>query len=183
MSSVLKTLFMEYCVKKFLSAVAVSAAALVATPAAAAPTGGRVEAIVGYDILSAGGEDEAGVLYGVGAGYDFAVGTSVSLGLDVEATDATTDVDIVKASRDLYVGGRLTTAISDKANLYFKAGYTNARFKADGFGGENADGVRGGVGLQYNVGGKAYVGGEYRYSNYEADLSRHQLALTIGTRF
>ena len=50
-------------------------------------------------------------------------------------------------------------------------------------GGTNLDGVRVGAGLQYAIGGKSYVGGEYRYSNYEADVSRHQLALTVGTRF
>ena len=31
--------------------------------------------------------------------------------------------------------------------------------------------------------GKAYVGGEYRYSNYEHGLARNQVALTLGTRF
>jgi hypothetical protein len=33
------------------------------------------------------------------------------------------------------------------------------------------------------MGGKTYFGGEYRYSNYESDFSRHQIALIIGTRF
>lgn len=169
--------------KKILSAVVISAAAFVATPAAAAPTGGRVEALIGYDLASAEGEDDGGMLFGIGAGYDFAASSALSLGVDVEATASTTDLGIVEAGRDLYAGGRLTTAISDKTSLYFKAGYTNARVRVDGFGGENLDGVRAGVGLQYAVGGKAYVGGEYRYSNYEADFSRHQLALTVGTRF
>jgi outer membrane immunogenic protein len=30
---------------------------------------------------------------------------------------------------------------------------------------------------------KTYIGAEYRYSNYEADLERHQVALTLGTHF
>ena len=48
---------------------------------------------------------------------------------------------------------------------------------------ENFDGYRLGAGGQLTVSGKAYVGGEYRYSNYEDGLKRHQVALTVGTRF
>ncbi len=92
----------------------------------------------------------------------------------------------VKAGRDLYAGGRATFAVSPTANLYLKGGYTNARFKAtdgeDRFA-ENVDGFRIGAGGQLTLAGKAYVGAEYRYSNYEAGLSRNQVALTVGTRF
>lgn len=171
--------------KKFVSLLGVSAAAFIATPAAAqvaAPAGPRVEAIVGYDIVSFDGEEEGGVLYGIGAGYDFAVG-GMSLGLDIEATDATTDIDIVSAGRDLYAGARATFPVSNAANVYVKGGYTNARIEAEGYGAENGDGFRLGAGAQFTLSGRAYVGGEYRYSNYEADLSRHQFALTVGTRF
>jgi len=182
-------------VKKILLVTAASAAFLAATPALAqdapaAPTGPRVEALVGYDRVKAAGEHDGGLLFGVGAGYDFAVGNGVSLGADIEATDSTqkegSDGAEVKSGRDLYAGGRVSFAVSPQANLYLKAGYTNARFKAsdgeDTFG-ANFDGFRVGAGGQYNIGGKAYVGGEYRYSNYEAGLSRHQVALTVGTRF
>jgi outer membrane immunogenic protein len=96
----------------------------------------------------------------------------------------------LSAGRDLYVGGRITGAVSDKFNVYAKAGYTNARFKGRVTTGAttvsdsaNADGFRAGVGAQYMVTSNAYVGAEYRYSNYEAGLSRHQLAATIGYRF
>ncbi|MGH6783773.1 MAG: outer membrane protein, partial [Sphingomicrobium sp.] len=119
----------------------------------------------------------------VGAGYDFAVGNGAALGVDVEASDSTTDVDIVSTGRDLYAGARATFAVSPTANVYVKGGYTNARIKADGLGSANGDGFRLGAGAQLSIGGKAYVGGEYRYSNYESDFSRHQLAAVIGTRF
>jgi outer membrane immunogenic protein len=174
-----------------------AAVAAFATPASAAvKTGGRIEAITGYDRVSidAGSGvnvDASGVTFGVGAGYDFAAGKKVALGLDVEATLATTDLDptptdSVKAKRDLYAGGRLTTALSDKVNLYFKAGYTNARFSATSGGvsaAGNLDGVRGGAGLQFAIGKSAYIGGEYRYSNYESDVTRHQGVLALGVRF
>lgn len=181
--------------KKILFATAASAAFLAATPAlaqeAAAVSGPRVEALIGYDRVKAAGEKDGGALFGIGAGYDFAVGNGVSLGADIEATESTQkegdeDIAQIKAGRDLYAGGRVSFAVSPDANLYLKGGYTNARFKAsdgeDTFA-ENFDGFRLGAGGQHGIGGKAYVGGEYRYSNYEAGLTRHQVALTVGTRF
>jgi len=181
-------------VKKILTLTLASAAVLAATPAVAqdgvAPTGARVEAVLGYDKVKALGEKDGGALLGVGAGYDFAVGRAVSLGADVEATESTQKEEAggveVKAGRDLYAGGRVNFAVSPTANIYVKGGYTNARFKADdGVDSlsRNFDGYRLGAGGQLAVGGKAYVGSEYRYSNYEDGLSRHQVALTLGTRF
>jgi outer membrane immunogenic protein len=182
-------------VKKILFASAFSVAFLAATPAfaqdVAAPVGPRVEALVGYDRVKALGEKDGGALFGVGAGYDFAVGPAVSLGADVEATESTQkegdeDIAQVKAGRDLYAGGRVSFAVSPTANLYLKGGYTNARFKAtDGVDtvAENFDGFRLGAGGQMTLTGKAYVGAEYRYSNYEDGLARNQVALTVGTRF
>lgn len=182
--------------KKILYATAVATAVLGATPAlaqdeaSAAPVGPRVEALIGYDRVKALGEKDGGVLFGIGAGYDFAVGNGVSLGVDAEASESTQKESAggvsVKAGRDLYAGGRVNFAVSPTANLYVKGGYTNARFKADDGVDEfsqNFDGFRVGAGGQLAVSGKAYVGGEYRYSNYEQGLSRHQVALTVGTRF
>ena len=180
--------------KKILTLTFASAAVLAATPALAqdviAPTGPRVEALVGYDKVKALGEKDGGALFGIGGGYDFAVGRTVSLGADIEATESTQKESAggveVKAGRDLYAGGRVNVAVSPTANLYVKGGYTNARFKADdgvdSFS-ENFEGYRLGAGGQLTVTGKTYVGSEYRYSNYEDGLSRHQLALTVGTRF
>ena len=185
---------MEIIVNKILLATAASTVFLAATPALAqnvAPVGPRVEAVVGYDKVKALGEKDGGALFGIGAGYDFAVAPSVSLGVDVEATESTVkegdeDTAEVKAGRDLYAGVRANLAVAPNANLYVKGGYTNARLKAtienDSFS-ENFDGYRLGAGGQIGIGGKAYVGSEYRYSNYEDGLSRHQVALTVGTRF
>lgn len=178
--------------KKILFATAATAAFLAATPAFAqtAPVGPRVEAVVGYDKVKALGESDGGFLYGLGGGYDFAVAPTVSLGVDAEITDSTQKVGddgaSVESGRDLYAGGRVSFAVTPTANLYVKGGYTNARFKADvgdGNFAENFDGFRLGAGGQVAVQGKAYVGGEYRYSNYQDGLKRHQLALTVGTRF
>ncbi len=180
----------------FLCASAAALAAFATPASAAVKSGGRIEAITGYDhvnIDAGGGVDvgAGGVTFGLGAGYDFAVGEKVALGLDVEATEATTDLDptptdSISAKRDLYAGARLTAALSDKVNLYFKAGYSNARFAATSGGisaSGNLDGVRGGAGIQFAIGKSAYIGGEYRYSNYESDVTRHQGVLALGFRF
>jgi outer membrane immunogenic protein len=154
-----------------------------APAAQAAPAGFRIELLAGYDHAGTDGFHKDGVLYGLGAGYDFAVGNSLSLGADAEITGATGSKDGVKAGRDLYAGARVNFAVAPKANLYVKGGYTNARITETGFGGENLDGWRLGAGGQLLVGGGSYVGLEYRYSNYEQDVDRHQVALTVGHRF
>lgn len=180
---------------KFIALAAVSAAALAATPAVAAPSGPRVEALVGWDQagVDLGADDfkEEGVLYGVGVGYDFALANGAALGVDLEASDSTAKESNIagslSAKRDLYAGGRVSIPIDEKnSNVYLKAGYTNARFTVSDNVvsiSDNLDGYRLGAGAQFSLNGKAYVGGEYRYSNYENDVSRHQLALTVGTRF
>ena len=48
---------------------------------------------------------------------------------------------------------------------------------------ENYNGVRASVGAQVRVSGPLYGALEYRYSNYEANLSRHQVLAGIGYRF
>jgi outer membrane immunogenic protein len=187
-------------VNKFVALTAVATAALAATPAAAqAVQGPRVEAMVGYDAprikVNDGGivgtfKDE-GVLYGVGAGYDFALSNGASLGVDVEASDSSVKESNVagtlRAERDLYAGGRVSFPLgADGSNVYLKGGYTNARFSAASGAlrvKENLDGYRIGAGAQFAVAGKAYVGGEYRFSDYENDVRRHQIVATLGTRF
>lgn len=171
------------------------AATAVAAPAFAqqAPgiAGPRLEAVAGYDRVNYDGEKDGGALVGIGAGYDVALNPSLALGADVEASlssakDEFLPGETVKAGRDLYAGGRMTLAVSPAANLYVKGGYTNAKVKYDGSLGnasDNLDGYRLGVGGQLGVGGKAYVGAEYRYSNYEQDVTRNQVVATIGTRF
>jgi outer membrane immunogenic protein len=193
--------------KKFVSVVTAGAAfAVLASPASAAVNGGRVEALAGWDRGSIDfgdfGFDDSidsdGIVFGIGAGYDFGVNATTSVGIDLEATESTADLDLtdgtdsaeVALGRDLYAGGRITFAVSPTTNVYLKAGYTNARIKATVTEGAvvvsdsaNADGIRGGIGAQFALGGNAYVGGEYRYSNYEADFSRHQVVATLGYRF
>lgn len=176
----------------------IHAAALVAaasaTPAfaqtAPAFSGGHVEAISGYDSVHGGGDSTGGILYGIGAGYDFRSGNAV-FGIEGEAAESTTgDCDggvCVDASRDLYIGGRVGALVSPTVLLYAKAGYTNARVEVESGGvsaGTTFDGVRGGAGLEWAIPNSAIsMRTEYRYSNYQDGLSRHQGVLALAFRF
>jgi outer membrane immunogenic protein len=197
--------------KKFVSAAAL-ATALVASPAFAqgvAFEGARVELLAGYDIV----EGDEGVVYGVAAGYDVAVGQGV-IGIEAEINDSTVresaadviapgDELTIGAGRDIYVGGRLGFAAGPRTLVYAKAGYVNGAIDVrydDGTTVDKArptgDGYRIGAGIeqQLNVfGPKSYARLEYRYSNYgdidyagssiAANIDRHQVLIGLGLRF
>ena len=183
-------------------AIALAAAPAMAQTPVTTPTGPRAEVLVGYDALRVDleefGVDEKlkdnDAFYGIGAGYDFAVSPSVSVGADLEVSDSNNKADFdegeenaeVRTGRDLYAGGRVTFPVSNAANLYVKGGYTNLKIKGEANGVDDSaklDGWRVGAGGQFNITGPAYLGGEYRFSKYESDVSRHQLAATLGVRF
>ena len=142
--------------KKGIALILASASATaLAVPAAAqdnsAFTGPRIEGIAGYDISKAGSdvdnefndEDDQsidGLLYGVGVGYDVAVG-GVVLGAEAELSKSTADTGIVDGDledlgfgaqldtgRDIYVGARAGILAGENMLVYVKGGYTNARY-------------------------------------------------------
>jgi outer membrane immunogenic protein len=196
---------MELIMRRLIFVASIAAAAL-ATPAMAqerAPfTGVHVEGIAGWDRAHAQGGHSDGVVYGVGAGFDFQAGRAV-LGVEGEATDSTADECVTasvvandrlcaKAGRDLYVGGRIGALVGPATLLYAKAGYTNGRYnltytEPTGVSNfklhDNLDGVRVGAGVEQAVGRNAYVKAEYRYSNYEQGFNRHQVVAGFGFRF
>ncbi|HWH22182.1 MAG TPA: outer membrane beta-barrel protein [Allosphingosinicella sp.] len=123
-------------------------------------TGVRAEAIVGYDVLKSGDQDDDGVdtgddegdeslegaVYGIGVGYDFDLGGVVA-GIEGEFTESsgkqetgeTVDVPFssrIETGRDLYVGGRIGFRVAPTTMIYGKAGYTNTaiegQFAGDG---------------------------------------------------
>jgi outer membrane immunogenic protein len=187
--------------KKVLIALATTVATLaVASPAAA--EGFRAEIHTGVDVVSAGGDSETGIMYGVGLGYDIAVSEKVELGLDLSADLASTegcvtgavvanDKACVDAKRDLAAAIRVGYKVSDQGTIYALAGYTNARFRATYTtpanvttrASANADGFRLGAGYEHAFGEKVYGKVEYRYSNYEGDISRHQGLIGLGVKF
>jgi outer membrane immunogenic protein len=166
-------------------------------------TGVRVEGIAGWDRPNVSGVKDNGVVYGVGAGFDFQAG-GVVLGVEGEASDSTSDKCVAgfvvagdracsKAGRDLYAGGRIGGVVGANTLIYAKAGYTNGRLTSNYTGAtggpasfrlhEDLDGVRVGGGIEHAVGRNAFVKAEYRYSNYEHDVDRHQVVAGFGFRF
>jgi outer membrane immunogenic protein len=189
-----------------IAALMGAAAAAGATPANARVAGPRAEVIVGYesatldDFGSRDDVSEAGAVYGLGLGYDLSLGGTVAIGVDLEVSDnnvswretsAAFNTDLrIGLGRDLYAGGRVTAALSPTVNVYAKAGYTNVRsnlaFTSPTFSeaiDANDGGVRGGAGVQFALGSKAYIGAEYRLSSYSGDLTRHQGVAALGFRF
>lgn len=187
--------------KKFLIVLAATASVVVAASPAAAQ-GFRAEVHGGWDNASADEQGESGIVYGIGLGYDLPVGEKVLVGVDLSADLSSVDEcetsvlvandrACLDAGRDLAAALRLGYKVSDRGTLYALAGYTNARFKFEYTtpanvttrDGRNLDGFRLGAGYQHGFGEKAYGKVEYRYSNYENDVSRHQVLLGVGVNF
>lgn len=193
-------------------------------------TGLRVGVEAGYDHLRSGSSVDNdstrdlkqsidGVEYGATIGYDAAVSPNWRIGAEASLADSTASWDNnngvpntfnlghVQADRDIYVGGRIGYVASPKTMLYVKGGYTNQRFGLEGTDGTvsasqrlDTDGYRLGAGVEYAVSPNAYIGAEYRYSNYSKgefdfngntpdssrfniDTDRHQIVATAGFRF
>jgi outer membrane immunogenic protein len=193
--------------KIYLYALA-SVAVLAATATPACAEGFRAEIHGGWDHVRADGpginnnDSDSGIVYGIGAGYDFAISPKVELGVDLSADLSTmeecessvvvaNDRACLDAGRDLAAAVRLGYKVSDRGTLYALAGYTNARFRFDYTtpagvttrDGRNLDGFRLGAGYQHGFGEKMYGKVEYRYSNYENDVTRHQVLLGVGVNF
>ena len=185
--------------RSYLVVLASLSAIAVASPAAA--EGFRAEIHGGWDHSSVSDFDDDGVVYGVGLGYDAAVGQNAFVGVDLSIDDSSqkecetsvlvaSDELCVKAGRDLAAGVRAGFNVSGQGKLYALGAYTNARFRTtytDATGtesdGANLDGFRVGAGYQHAVGGNTYAKVEYRYSNYEADVERHQVLFGVGLNF
>jgi len=185
--------------KKIAMAAAI-AVSVFATPVLAQESGdfsgAKGTAIAGYDntdfgITGAGSADNAdGFLFGASLGYDLQ-SSNIVYGVEAEITESTGKISgggaSVNTSRDLYAGGRLGFVAGDKALIYVKAGYTNARYTANGAGlgtiSGNADGVRVGAGVEFKLSDNVFARGEYRYSNYEQGVSRNQGIVGLGVKF
>jgi outer membrane immunogenic protein len=189
-------------------ALAALVTGMIAAPAFAqnVPSAGgfHVDGIVGYDRPNVDGVHAHGVTYGVGAGYDLQAGRAL-FGIEGEATNSSADRCVDGAviagdhtcaglRRDLYVGGRVGALVGPRTLIYAKAGYTNARGRVEYDDGttstaldftdhRNLDGIRAGAGVQFGLSEHAYLRTEYRYSNYEAGVDRHQVVGALGFRF
>jgi outer membrane immunogenic protein len=200
------------------------------TPAQAF-SGTHVEATFGWDHLNtkslkdvdSTAETKAGadgVTYGGAVGYDIPVTRNVTLGGEVglygssikwrnteNLNAGTFNTAQVNAGRDIYVGGRIGYALSNKTQVFAKAGYTNQRFGVTGtdgnttlYQGINASGFRLGTGIEQKLTKATYVKLEYDFSHYGSgqfnyagttpdgsnfDLhnDQHQVLASVGLRF
>lgn len=195
--------------KKFLmigAAFAAFAPAAAMAQDAGSWSGAHVDAIAGWDQIKikdgiAPGVDykKDGVVYGGGLGYDYDTG-SVVLGADAELTGSTakdcqtvtTTTYCLRAGRDIYAGARVGVAVGDARDtlLYFKGGYTNARFSATQTTGTTVvststdeDGFRVGAGAEHKFSDSLSAKVEYRYSDYGNGVNRNQVVAGLGFRF
>jgi len=175
-----------------------------------------VEAHAGWERVqikdSADGYSETGhkdgFTYGGGVGYDFRKG-DVVFGVEA-AIDGSTTKDCLSdgtesaclnAGRDIEAGARVGQVFANRALVYVKVAYANARVNlkyrdsavpADNFS-DHSDrgGIRVGGGVEYAITPRAYVKAEYRYTDYKdyraygerVGLSRHQVLGGVGFRF
>lgn len=168
-----------------------AAAAAFASPAAAADfAGARIELQAGWDRSGIDGEEEDGVVYGAGAGYDAPISDRATIGVEANVNFATTDIAVgggeLQARRDLEGSVRLGFKVNDQTLLYGKAGYANVGVRARAFGiatSDELDGLRVGIGTEYAYRDSGFFKIEYRYSNYQSGFERSQLLFAVGTRF
>ena len=196
--------------KAFLLTLAATAAVtLSATASAADFTGPRVDIHVGRDKINdlrdrtaPGKPDADGVAFGGQVGYDTALTDKLTIGAEagVDFSNAsvayTSDSTIfpfrnrIGALRDLSAGARLGVKASDNMLVYGGVAYTNAGLNSyfrDDTGAERSrsklDGYRLSGGALIGLTEKVALKAEYRWSNYEGNVTRSNVLVGASYRF
>lgn len=192
-------------------AAAVSTPAAYAQEPEPSPSGRDAAAASGFRAELLGGFDhdgyQQGALYGGRIGYDLRVSRRFLLGIDGEVNDVTTDQEFAfpglaglaaEDGPEYYVGARATFAVSSEFRLYGGGGYARTKqgyfFQSDpnpppfgtfAVGRDSFDGFRVTAGAQLLLGRRAFIGAEYRYSNFEGPFARdrEQAVASVGFRF
>lgn len=170
---------------------------------AAAALGFRAELLGGFDTDGY----QQGVICGGRIGYDLRVGRHLLLGVDGEFSDVTTDqesgfpgLESLKAEDgpEYYVGARATFVLSSEFRLYGGGGVTRTMegyfiqsdpnpppFGTFAIARASFDGFRVTTGAQILLGRRAFIGAEYRYSNYGGAFvrDREQAVASAGVPF
>ena len=201
---------------KFLSSTAVLAVALATTPALArdgggAPGGFFVGALAGYEgveVTSADGSvtaDASSAVYGVNGGFDLNLGNAF-VGVEGEVSTGNGSTRFpstfagaregLETNGQYYIGARAGLALTPGIAAYGKVGYTaldTRAFTSSGSLAElkaNADGLRFGGGLQFQLPGPLEARIEYRRSRYnnlpdagQGRATTDQVVAGIGLRF
>ncbi len=162
-----------------------------------------VEVQTGYDSPTFDGSAGAvpGVSYGATLAYEMPLDDTIFFGAEVSLDHSTSDecsgastaaspLVCVALGRDFGAGVRFGADLGENSSIYAVAGYTNLRVNVladDGTGlvdgAANVDGIKLGAGFRQWFGKRAYGKVEYRYSNYEGGLERHQGLVGLGYQF
>jgi len=186
--------------------LALVASAAFATPAMAEPfSGPYIGAEVGLDnyeaqaedVLAAGDEIDGlsgnGVVGGVFAGYDFAMGNAffgiegkASLS-DAEASYSDgTDSLSIRAKESFGATVRGGVMVNGSTGLYARVGWANTKFKVAANGvsdSDSDDGLVLGAGLETRVGSNASLRVEYARSDYNDFIKNNAVLAGVAYRF
>jgi outer membrane immunogenic protein len=179
-----------------------SAALLAAQPASAQNNfdGFRIDAGVGGTRFYSEGNNKTKLAVGASAGFDFALGDTLTVGPEVgimfaKPENVTRDgagVARRKAWEEYQVGGRIGFVASPSTLFYVRGAYVvNAQrkfFDSDAPGRDyynkyNTQGYLVGGGVEQQLGSPLYVKAEGSYSNYRTNSSRITALISLGLRF
>ncbi len=194
--------------KKFVLAAAIAAA--VSAPAMAednAKSGARIEGRLMYETPTVSSVETnndifkigSAVAFGAEAGYDFKVGKSVVVGpyvnFEKSSVKSSDGVDVIKVKDNFAAGLHLGYALSEKGQIYLKAGYAKLRiagqveiapgnvvaFKDSG------SGVQGAIGYEQSFGKNFYGRVEFGYGDngqiLGLNVQRRHAGIALGARF
>jgi outer membrane immunogenic protein len=154
---------------------AIAATALTTTPVAAQTnanfTGPRVEAQIGVRDLNVTDVDFA---YGGSLGYDYALNDRITIGGEVNTLNT-----FDNEGRELGAAVRVGYAINPIVLGYARVGYTNLDVNHS----KNLDGITLGGGVNFALPHNMYAGLEYRYTDYQRNVSSNGGLLNVGLRF
>lgn len=158
-------------------------------PAAAQTLEGpRVALLVGLDRTDAapGAGASDGFFYGGQLGYDVAAGAFI-LGVEADASGSTASgrVGAVRSEQGLFAtaAARVGVPVGDRLLPFVRGGYAYHEVDRDGAGNLSSGGYTVGAGLEYGVGERLFLRGEYRFSDYGDRLRGQQFLAGAGLRF
>lgn len=185
---------------------AAATAAVVATPAMAAPFSGPYAGVEfgldnyevqAEDVFATGDEFDGlsgnGVVGGVFAGYDVAVGNAF-IGLEAKASlsDASLTIDnsvdsySIRAKESFGATARAGVMLNDSTGVFARAGWANTKFKTNLAGvtdSGNDDALVLGAGLQTRVGSAASVRVEYVRTDYDDFVKNNAVLAGLAFHF
>lgn len=135
-----------------------------------------------YSTLSVDSIGSEGAIYGIVAGYNFAVSSVMYIGLEAEYLFHNTEAKFkgdsyrgeISLGDEYGLGLLLGHPYSSNVNVYGRLGVTHAKFEGKTNGGENdtVTGWHGGFGVEFKNDTPLTFRTEYRYSQYkEIDFS------------